>query len=156
MFNEDTGEDVVCLVCGADDDCGHIVADIDRTFSRCSGGEFLERDREFRELIKTAFMERAANKEHTAWSEYYLEELWQKSEVVDGMERHLIELHDNAFFDLLDELFLAEGAEKPDGSVIDEGGPGFTSAVSIYYGEEPKEIIDGAFDVLKKMLNAYS
>ena len=51
---EETGKEPTCPVCGSPDygDCGHLVADLDRSFCECQGGELYEKMAEFLNLVE--------------------------------------------------------------------------------------------------------
>ena len=55
---EETGKEPTCPVCGSPDygDCGHLVADLDRSFCECQGGELYEKMAEFLNLVEGAFL----------------------------------------------------------------------------------------------------
>jgi hypothetical protein len=57
MHNEDTDQEPTCSICGTSEylDCGHLVANIDKTFRECLDGAMYDRDWEFRSLIEDTF-----------------------------------------------------------------------------------------------------
>jgi hypothetical protein len=57
------------------------------------------------------------------------------------------------FFPLLIDLLLECGAIEHEGSIIDPGGPGMTSAVSLTFAANPKEVVDKALNSLKTKLS---
>ena len=55
MCDESPGDEISCPFCGSSDDCNHLLALIDQTFSDCGAGYARDSYHEFRKLINTAF-----------------------------------------------------------------------------------------------------
>jgi len=153
MRNEDTDEEVTCPICGVVDDmCAHIVASIDRTFSETHAGEFYERETEFRALVEEAFLPHLQKGVKMDWGGGILNELWSEAVANYSAEYEEVALDGFCFYQLVDELFTEAGAIEPAGPIIDDGPPGMSSAVSLYYSEDPKQIVDDAYSRLVEML----
>lgn len=155
-FNEDTGEDAVCHICGAQQysECGHLVADFDRTFLELLGGELFDRDDEFKSLIEEVFIPHVKAGTIPPLHEPDLIELWASCtlEVFDDAE--WLELDGHVFQRVLIEALKGAGAIEPEGSLIDPGGPGMTSSVTLLFSEGPKTCIKDALIELETKLHA--
>ncbi len=151
MIDEETGEDVVCSICRAAEywECGHLVASFDRSFGECHGGAIYEREYQFSSLIESAFLSHLQNGSEPRFKYDARPELWkeakdsyQPSELddiyLDGyiFQRFLIELLENA------------GAFEPAGSLINPGGPGMTSSISLLFAKDPSEVIEQSLQEL--------
>ena len=60
------------------------------------------------------------------------------------------------FYRLVVGMLLAAGAIDHPGQIIDEGGPGMTSAVTLLYAHDPKEVIESAMKALQLSLKELS
>jgi hypothetical protein len=155
MYVEDSDEQPKCVICGSEDECTHLVADIDRTFLECWGGAFNERETEFREAIETAFLKLLNSKNSRKWSHDDIEQMWRQAcedYITEGGD---FTLDGYAFYRLVVELLVSAGAVDPPGQVIDDGGPGMTSSVSLLYADKPDNVTDKALNSLKALLNQH-
>ncbi len=153
MRNEDTDEEVACPICGVVNDmCAHIVAHIDCTFSETHAGEFYARETEFRTIVEEAFLPRLQKGVKMDWGGEILNGLWSEAVASYSAEYDDFTLEGYYFYQLIGELFFEAGAIEPDGYIIDDGPPGMSSAMSLYYSEDPKQIVDDAYSRLVGML----
>ena len=60
------------------------------------------------------------------------------------------------FHRLVIGMLLEAGAIDHPGQIIDEGGPGMTSAVTLLYAHDPKEVIEFAMKALQLSLKELS
>ena len=60
------------------------------------------------------------------------------------------------FYRLVFGMLLEAGVINHPGQIIDEGGPGMTSAVTLLYVYNPKEVIEFAMKALKLSLKEWS
>ena len=60
------------------------------------------------------------------------------------------------FHRLVIGMLLGAGAIDHLGQIIDEGGPGMTSAVTLLYARDPKEVIESAMKALQLSLKELS
>ena len=60
------------------------------------------------------------------------------------------------FYRLVIGMLLEAGAIDHPGQIIDEGGPGMTSAVTLLYAHNPKEVIEFAMKALQLSLKEWS
>jgi hypothetical protein len=156
-INEDTGEDVLCPICESPEfgECGHLVADFDRTYCECNGGEIFERQNEFIAIVEQAFLPHLQAGTSPALSSPELEELWNTAELHSLEDEPYVALDGYVFQHVLIETLLESGAIEPEGSVIDPGGPGMTSAVSLLFSENPDDCIEKAMDSIRANLGKH-
>jgi hypothetical protein len=140
---ENTGKKPTCPVCKSSDywDCGHLVADLDRTFHECQGGELYERIAEFSELVENAFLAHLTEKTVPNLEKWELDQLWETASERFDPDEEYVALDGDVFQRVLIELLEDCGAfELPEG-LIDPGGPGMTSWISLLFAEEPAKAI---------------
>lgn len=169
MIDENTGEEPRCLFCGSTDDCKHLLAVIDRSFLDCYGGYAFARLDEFRKVISNVFVKiiRTGSFQHN-WKNSILNELWVLA--VDAYKpKDAIPLKDEAaaekyyktleqelyvdqdiLFDFIMDLFTEADAEEYDGSIDDLGGPCMSSAIRLFYAENPQKVFKKALSILRK------
>ena len=150
-IREDTGEDVLCPICATSEywECGHLVAGFDKTFCECFGGEIFDRQHEFKVLVEEAFLPHLRAGTSPALSASGLKELWQTAELQSFEDEPCVALDGYVFQQVLIETLRASGAIKPEGSLIDPGGPGMTSAVSLLFSEDPQDCLETAMASLR-------
>ena len=150
-INDDTGEDVVCPVCEASElwDCGHLVASFDRSFCECQGGLFYEHMHQFCSLIEGAFLVHLRNGSEPSLNYDALPELWDeaKNNFEPGDEDY-VDLDGDILQRFLIELLEEAGAFEAAGSLMDPGGPGMTSSMSLLFSDNPTEVIRKALQKL--------
>ena len=151
MIDENTGEEPRCLLCGSSDGCEHIVADIDLTFNDCCSGALYNRLFEFRSLIHDRFLAILKERNPPAWQNDNLAELWRRAkEDYDGND-DAFQLDGYLFYSILIGLLIGAGAIEHPGSIVDYGGPGMTSSVSLLFADEPEIVVDQALEKLKQI-----
>ncbi|MBT4966313.1 MAG: hypothetical protein HOM79_08835 [Alphaproteobacteria bacterium] len=154
MIIEETGETPTCPICGADEECGHHLADIDRTFLECLGGVFREKEQEFKDVIEEKFISKIGSGDPSIWSSGDIQELWTGSKDSYDEGENFIDLDGYIFYRIIVDFLLKNGAVEPEGSVVDQSGPGMTSTVSLLYADNPVEICDKSLDDLTKSLES--
>ncbi len=152
MIVEDTGESPKCPICNAKEQCSHLVANIDRTFLHCYAGVFYELESDFRSEIGSTFIEKIKGAAESAWILDDLNDLWRESLDNYDREEDFIMLDGDVFYRLVIDMLLDAGAIDHPGLVIDEGGPGMTSAVSLLFAHDPKEVVESAMIALQASL----
>lgn len=152
MRNEDTNESPVCTVCGAEEfgDCGHLVADLDITFSECEGGALYEKLFDFTAALKTAF---AANlsgdfQSNFGFYEKTMAKLWREVQDEAAGDMENIFVTGPIFLDLLIELLRDAGADEYPGPVVTDGGSGNSSSCRLYFSKNPEATIQEAYSLL--------
>jgi hypothetical protein len=155
MYDEDTGDAVECPFCGSEDDCPHLLAVLDRSFNECNGGYAYSRFHEFAERITETFERelKAGRKARKPEEDGLVAELWEYA-VEAYPESKEVELDDDVLFNLVAELFDDAGGEEYPGSIIVEGGPGYTSALTVFHAEDPARVFERALSGLQQRLNA--
>ena len=151
-INEDTGEEVVCPVCDATEfwGCGHLVASFDRSFCECQGGLFYDHMHKFSSLIEGAFQSHLQKGSEPSLNYDALPELWEeaKNNFEPGDEDY-VDLDGDILQRFLIELLEEAGAFDAPGSLMDPGGPGMTSSMSLLFSDNPSEVIRKAARQLK-------
>jgi hypothetical protein len=155
MYVEDTDEEPKCLICGSMEECGHLVAVIDRSFLECRCGEFSDREHSFRSEIEEVFLDALKSKKSRKWSHEDIEQMWCQACEDYATEGEDFMLDGYAFYRFIVELLEDAGAIDHPGQVVDGGGPGMTSSVSLLYADRPNVVVDEALKNLKSMLNQH-
>lgn len=159
MIDEDTGEEPTCPYCGSAEDCPHLLAVLDMTFSTCEGGYCYERFDELKEPVERAFKERllstGTRPPRQQWKDNYVQELW--TEVLEqGLPEDIeddLDLPGLALFELIIEVLEAADGYRIYGSLVTEGGPGMSSAMELFYAEDPKVVFEKAVEELDRRLS---
>lgn len=152
VFDVVTGQEPSCIICGATWDCLHLVACIDITFSYCNGGILYDHIGELREFLEDAILTRIKSK--------CVSELRCTNTVIDEILTEAIQQYDPEYIDSVyieEHLFLTflidtlidSGAEEFEGGLVEEGGPGQSSAITLLYAEDPLQVILVARKVLE-------
>jgi hypothetical protein len=158
VIDEDTGDEPSCPYCSSAEDCPHLFAVLDKTFSTCEGGYCYERFEELTETVERAFKERllSAGKRPSKeqWKDYYVQDLW-----TDVLEQGLPEdieddlaLPGPALFELLIDVLDAAGGYQVYGSLVSESGAFCSSAMELFYAEDPKAVFEAAARELERRL----
>jgi hypothetical protein len=153
MYVEDTDETPKCVICGSEEDCKHLVANIDRTFLECYCGAFYEKEADFRFEIESTFLELLKSGKSRKWAHDDITQMWDQACEDFTTEGEDFMLDGYAFYRFTVELLENAGAIDHPGQVIDEGGPGMTSSVSLLYADKPNDVIAKALKTLHSMLN---
>lgn len=152
MIVEDTDEEPRCVICGSDEECAHLVANIDRTFLECYCGVFLDWEHTFRSEIQEVFLKLLRSGKEKKWRHDDLEQMWGQASNNYPAEGDDLMLDGYAFYRFVVELLEGAGAIDHPGSVVDDGGPGMTSSVSLLYSKRPKTVVKLAFKNLRILL----
>ena len=154
-INEDTGEEVACPICGALEywDCGHLVASLDRSFCECQGGELYDRMSEFSSILESAFLPHLKQGSAPDIKGLDLEELWKVARQNFDPNYDDVDLDGFIFQRVVIELLREAGAYYLPGSLMDPGGPGMTSSISVLFAEEPARVIEKAICNLNAQLD---
>ena len=145
-IDDNTGQNAVCPICDNPDygDCGHLVAIYDLTFLECNGGEIYHREGHITCVIEKVFVSHLQNGSEPSLQNATLAELWEstKSSVEPDEDDANLDRHTLQTF--LIELLEDSGAEQAPGALMDPGGPGMTSSITLLFAEQPSEVIDMA------------
>jgi hypothetical protein len=138
-INEDTGEDVTCPLCRAEEwwGCGHLVAAFDRSFGECSGGELYGRENEIQEILERAFLPHLKASTSPRLVDDDVMQLWETAKLQLSEEEEYLDFDGYVVQRLLIEALRNAGAVEPEGTLIDPGGPGMTSLVALLFAENP-------------------
>ena len=165
ICNEDTCEEPVCEICGnpLDFDCGHLVADLDRTFDACEGGVLFDNYLGFSELLDKAFSEAATANLNRTWSNQTIQNAWLATKETSELQglgfatadssHNGIEIEHNYYFWEVVTHFLREaGAIESKGPLTAEGGPGDSSIVDLFFSANPQHTAQAAINLLCTVL----
>jgi hypothetical protein len=162
MRDEDTGEAIQCPYCGSDGsegDCEHVLAIIDRSFLECSGGYAIDRFKEFRQHIEKAFIDklRIGAISSGRWKDDAIEELWEYAkDNYSEADGDWIEIDGDVLFRVIVELFEEAGGDEYPGLIDDGGGPGFSSAITLFHAQSPNVVFNRAVELLLGRLKSGS
>jgi len=152
--NEDTDEAIQCPHCGSEDDCPHLLAVIDRSFLECSGGYAYDRFDEFRTTVEGSFLKQLqmGTTSSKTWNDEHVRELW-----IGAMEEYSktgeLCIDGYVLFRLIVNLLEEAGGDEHRGPIVDDGGPGFSSAITLFYANNPQEVFARAVSDLKDRLS---
>lgn len=154
MHNEDTGEEIQCVYCGSPDDCAHLLAVIDKTFVECSGGWAYDRYGEFQRTIEKVFLASLlkGSDEQPVWEDPELVELWTGAVADYSADDEYVSLDGSVLNRLIIELFNEAGGDEYPGPIDDGGGPGFASAITLFYAQNPQDVFELALSKLSEQL----
>jgi hypothetical protein len=152
--DENTGDEIICPFCNSSDDCRHLLALIDQTFSECSGGYLCDRYHEFRELINTAFvrlLRKGGSKQRRRRADDLYELLrFARAAYSPGDED--VALDEYVLTRLIIELLAAAGGVRYPGPIESDGAPGYCSAWALFHAKNPQAISEAALADLKLRL----
>lgn len=157
MIDEDTGEEPTCPYCNSAEDCPHLLAVLDKSFSTCEGGYCYERFNKLSDSVERAFKDRLQLTRKPAkrqWKDYYLQELWEqvlKAGIPEDVEEDLV-LPGSAVINLIVDVLDVAGGYQVYGSLVSEGGAFCSSAMELFYAEDPKAVFEAAAGELERRL----
>jgi hypothetical protein len=154
VYDEETGEEVRCPICQSTDDCGHVVAIIDKTFGENHGGSLFDHERDFFGPIEDAFEKIYRSGTKPTFSDFDLGELWDETEFEEDGDDVWVRLNYGGWRFVI-TLLEDEGAIQPSTSIIEAGGPGMTSSMAYLYHEEPKAVVARAIKALVFPVSAH-
>ena len=152
MEVEDSDEAPKCVICGSEEPCQHLVANIDRSFLDCYGGEFCERENEFRDQVEQTLIAHVKSGAKPVWKVQEINQIWEWGSTHYDKENDYLEMDSDAFYRLVAELLVDEWAIEHPGQVIDDWGPRFTSAMTLLFAEDPKKVVQSALKSLQAAL----
>lgn len=155
MEHENTNEPIICPICSTDDynECTHLVASIDLTFSEVEGGAFYDRHDDFVTLIEPAFKKRHSGAIDALFSMLELEDAYQHSEFEQDVASNGIYLHlGSSIIRVYEELLTDAGAVSFGPDLVVNGPPGMSSAYLLLAAEQPDEVVENAYLKLKMEL----
>ena len=149
LIDEESGKEPACIFCGSTGDCPHLVAVIDRTFADCKGGALYEAIDKFRKILADSVFHKIRARDG-ATSDHELASIVQ-----EAIENYDPEYPDDVFIDgqmfltWLIEALIDAGAEEHSGYVVEEGGPGQSSALSLLFAPDPERVIQNTEKALQ-------
>ena len=152
VFDEVTGQEPSCTVCGSKDYCPHQVAVIDRTFADCVGGVLYETIDKLRETLSvgiSAKIKASQNVGVESSDDYIASIVREAVEDYDPEYPDDIYIDENIFLAWLIEALIDAGAERHPGAIVEEGGPGQSSSLTLLYANDPKSLVCDVTKVLE-------
>ncbi|MGG7643914.1 hypothetical protein ACQ5SP_03780 [Rhodovulum sp. YNF3179] len=153
-IDEETGRDVVCPICNSPEywECGHLVASLDRSFLDCYGGALFDRYGEVSSRIEEAFVRRISENRDPVFKNQDLDHIWKYARERFQPEDEDVEIEGYALQRLIVTLLEDAGAHDLPGSLMDPGGPGMTSSMSVLFAHEPNKVVRKTFYRLARLL----
>ena len=154
MLNENTGEEIRCPYCRAAGECPHLLAVLDMTFNSCTAGYACRRFPDFERMARNTFMEllpNGATEEHS-WIDGELAELWKYAQEAYSPSDQDAFLDSGIITRLIVNLFNGAGGEEYTNLIDGEGGPGCSSAITLFYAEHPVEVFNAAITAFDALL----
>ena len=151
---KNTGDEIICPFCGSSDECHHLLALIDQTFSECSGGYLCDRYHIFRELINTAFvrlLRKGGSKQHLRRSDE-LSELWRYARAAYSPGDEDVALDEYVLTRLIIELLTAAGGVRYR-PIESDGASGYCSAWALFHANNPQAVFEAALADLNLRLD---
>jgi hypothetical protein len=151
VIDEETGDKAACIFCNLHDDCPHLVAIIDKTFTTCNGGALYEHIGKLETYLTDIIL---GIKEATGYinqSElgFHFSEIYQVAlRDYDPKYPEFVYIDQGIFFEWLNEALIKAGAEESTGYFVEEGGPGQSSALSYLYAQNPKVVVESVVNTL--------
>lgn len=145
VVDEDTGQEPSCIFCDSKDDCPHLVAVIDRTFAECTGGALYEAIDNLREILSDkilATLSAAKDFDSGTVDDDIAAIAQQARDNHDSEYPDDIYIDEHRFLAWLTEALINAGAEEPSGHIVEEGGPGLSSALTLLYASDPRLMIE--------------
>jgi hypothetical protein len=158
VIDEDTGEELNCPYCGSTEDCPHLFAVLDNSFSTCEGGYSYERFDELLESVERAFKDRLNVRRRPAkseWKDYYVQALWAEvleQGLPEDIENDLV-LPGPASIELIVDVLNEAGGYQIYGSLVSESGAFTSSSKELFYAEDPKAVFEKAVEELDRRLS---
>ncbi len=157
MRNEETGNTIKCPNCGSKGDCKHLLAVIDQTFLECHGGYAFDRFNEFSQKIEKSFLTRlhATSEKLVRWDDDTINEIWSYAKKTYTKENEdWVDITGSDLFLLIDDLLFEAGGYEYPGSIGDEGGPGSSSSITLFYADNPESVFNNAIKSLSLRLKS--
>lgn len=159
MRDEDSNEKIKCMFCGSTDDCEHLLAILDRSFNECCGGYLLNYYYQFQYIVEKAFsdIEKNCPNLKPSWDNYFISELWNKKMHDMPLSNYPVSVDEYILSRLIKELLTECGGYEYMGPIAGENEdiPGFSSALTIIYAENPKSVYENALLLLEKLCKSF-
>jgi hypothetical protein len=142
MVNEDTDEQPSCPICYSADfgQCGHLIADIDTTFSEVNSGLISAALEDFQRIVNERLRAEINENRPKIFVDSELQSHWNDCVTV-SREEDEPEVLPSFLLSWLILRLTEAGAVEPDGIIIDDGPPGFSSAVRLLFSNEPDQLV---------------
>lgn len=153
MWDENTGQEIKCIICGGEYDCQHLLAELDRTFGHCKLGYACNHYDDFENLLISHFKKALSlgnGKDHD-WDIQEINHIWLESLEYSDPHTDDIYISTGYFFPLLTEIFVENGGIEYPGLIEDGGGPGSSSAIQLVYSDNPRITFEKSILTLEKM-----
>jgi hypothetical protein len=144
VVDEKTGQKPSCIFCEKKDGCPHLVAVIDRTFSECYGGALYEILGDLKDMLSDIVSGMIKGPEYLDKDAVNHELGAILQEAVgnyDPAYPDYISIDNRMLFDWLIEALISAGAEESPGYIVEQEGPGQSSALTLLYAKHPDRVI---------------
>lgn len=157
LIDEGTNEPPECPFCGvsADEGCEHALALLDMTFGECRGGYCDDHLSEIGAYIRAAFASVSPTVEQAnlQWSDALIQELWEGLDQKESRESaDNIYLDSHEYMRFVAELLEEAGGKRHPGSLLEDDGPGVTSAMELFYAKDPRAVTQAALEAVQSRL----
>jgi hypothetical protein len=136
MYDEDTGEPILCPFCEADESCAHAAGSVDVTFGECRGeisrawnAAWIAMEEAFLRWMKQQPQARIQ------WENALVQELWEQALEDSSPADDDVSVPPELFANFFEELLLEHGFSTQSG-VVDEA-PGCSSTNIVFHAEDP-------------------
>jgi hypothetical protein len=136
MYDEDTGEPILCPFCQSDDSCAHAAGAVDVTFGECYG-EIASTWHDVRSAMEEAFLREMQRKPQAKpkWQNALLRKIWTQALQDSRPDVGEVDVPPQLFADFFEELLTERGFSSQSG-VVDEA-PGCSSTNIVFHAEDP-------------------
>jgi hypothetical protein len=130
-----------------------MLAVVDKSIVECRHGRFANYFGKFLTLLEDAFAEAMEAGEPVDWGDELIREMWSDS--VDDCDNDPDGIAINGFLAmrLLVSLLQESDGVEYSGNTYDGGGPGLSSALSVFYAEDPEAVCNQVMAALADRLH---
>ena len=159
MWDEDAGDEesskIACDVCGKDleqENCGHVLIVVDRTFDACEGGLAYAFWDGWYERVQIAFAAALKGDRPQTWAKSDVRAVWEAMIESEYEDPASPTLPFREFMDLVEELLTEAGGSPYFGSPMSEFGGRYESEMLLMFAEEPAAVCKKADEMLTAWL----
>ena len=159
MWDEDAGGEesskIACDVCGKDleqENCGHVLIVVDRTFDACEGGLAYDFWDGWYERVQIAFAAALKGDRPQTWAKSDVRAVWEAMIESEYEDPTSPTLPFREFTDLVEELLTEAGGSPYFGSPMSEFGGRYESEMLLMFAEEPAAVCKKADEMLTAWL----
>jgi hypothetical protein len=138
MFNEDTGEEPKCPVCGASKfwECGHLLADFDITFCEVYTGSVMHHIDAIEELASSRLKYELRTGDRKIFDDEELQSRWNDSIYLNRNSKEDAHIDYGFLISWCIITLAIADAVDADGPIINDGPPGFSSHIRLLFAKD--------------------